>query len=85
MEAKVGRKGFVRVKGDLPMVSQPRKGLEKLRSGRRKNAIIVEAQALELRLRNSYTGTSNATRAVLCFFGLKHYLDAAPPWNENEV
>ena len=65
VEAKVGRKGFVKVKGDLPMALHSRKqAFEKPRGSRPKNAINLEAHALELRLRNSYTGTCRQLKQV---------------------
>lgn len=57
MEAKVGRKGSIKIRGDLPMASPSRKqGLDKARASGKKNTITMEAHGLELRLRNSYTG-----------------------------
>lgn len=52
VEAKVGRRGFVRAKGDLPL-SRPVDGR---RPRSRWNAIVIDARDLELRLRNVYTG-----------------------------
>lgn len=58
VEAKVGRKGSIKIRGDLPIAASSRKqDSDKARSGQ-KNSINMEAHALELRLRNSYTGVS---------------------------
>ncbi len=54
MEAKVGRKGFIKIVGDLPMTAP--QAADKPRAGNQKNHIKMEAHGLEMRLRNSYTG-----------------------------
>ena len=58
VEAKVGRRGFFRARGDLP-IAQPdggQHGLEPRGSQERWNAIVMDVHDLELRLRNMYTG-----------------------------
>ena len=60
MEAKVGRRGFIRVKGDLPLA--PSRTLRASMPAERRraspwNAIVMDIHDLELRLRNIYTGT----------------------------
>ena len=57
VEAKVGRKGFVRMRGDLPIAPRQKAGEGRRGNGQRhRNAINLDIYALELRLRNSYTG-----------------------------
>ena len=59
IEAKVGRKGFIKIIGDLPMAAPFKtQAADKGRASNRKNHINMEAHGLEMRLRNSYTGTA---------------------------
>lgn len=57
VEAKVGRKGFIKMKGSLPMDINKRKASTESRKGSHKrNQIALDINALEMRLRNFYTG-----------------------------
>ena len=56
----MGRRGFFRARGDLP-IAQPdggQHGLEPRGGQERWNAIVMDIHDLELRLRNMYTGAS---------------------------
>ena len=67
VEAKVGRKGFIKIVGDLPMASPSKvPAADKGRIRSQKNHINVEAHGLEMRLRNSYTGAA-PLQWISCF------------------
>ena len=55
VEAKVGRKGFIKMKGKLPMDINKRKA-EPRRGSSKHNLLALDISGLEMRLRNFYTG-----------------------------
>lgn len=65
----MGRRGFIRVKGDLPiarLAGKPQPLLEGGRGKGRWNALVMDVHDLELRLRNVYSGKASyeSTTAV---------------------
>lgn len=66
VEAKVGRKGFIKMKGSLPMALHNKKAGVEAHKGKR-NGLALDINALEMRLRNAYTGIGLRTsKSGLC-------------------